>query len=113
MKLSRGPRRPLRRPALRHSVAGAALLLCWAVGLSAGSAAASADTAPTARPAPAAPAHGAPAHAAPARLARPHPPASENAADPGDGTPGVVPIVLGLVLTGIAVYKHRGLPRGH
>ena len=109
MQLSRGPRTPLHRPALRHSVATAALLLCWAGGLSAGSAtAASADTAPTARPAAAAP-----AQAAPARLARTHPPANENAADPGDGTPGVVPIILGLVLTGIAVYKHRGLPRGH
>ena len=109
MLQSPGGHPALRRPALRHSVAIAALLLCWAGGLSAGSAhAAAADAAPTARPAPAAP-----AHALPARLARPHPPASANAADPGDGTPGVVPIILGLVLTGIAVYKHRGLPRGH
>ncbi|MEZ0090258.1 hypothetical protein [Streptacidiphilus sp. EB129] len=28
-------------------------------------------------------------------------------------TDGMVPIALGLLLTGIAVYKHRGLPRGH
>lgn len=31
----------------------------------------------------------------------------------GDGTAGTVPIVLGLLLTAVAVYKHRGLPRGH
>jgi hypothetical protein len=31
----------------------------------------------------------------------------------GDGTAGIVPIALGLLLTGVAVYKHRGLPRGH
>jgi hypothetical protein len=29
----------------------------------------------------------------------------------GDGIPGIVPIGCGLLLTGIAVYKHRGLPR--
>ena len=96
------------RTRLRHRAATAALLLlCWSGGLSAVSAPALADTAPTAHPVAAT------AHPAPARAARPRPPASENAADPGDGTPGVVPIILGLVLTGIAVYKHRGLPRGH
>jgi hypothetical protein len=102
MQLSRGPRTPLRRCA-----ATAALLLCWLGGLSTLSSPALAGTGPTGDHVAGA------AHAAPARPARPHPPASENAADPGDGTPGVVPIVLGLVLTGIAVYKHRGLPRGH
>jgi hypothetical protein len=102
MQLSPGPRAHLRR-----CVATAALLLCWLGGLSAVYGPARADTGPTGGHV------AAPAHAAPARPARPHPPASENAADPGDGTPGVVPITLGLVLTGIAVYKHRGLPRGH
>jgi hypothetical protein len=102
MQLSPGPRTLLRRCA-----ASAALLLCWLGWLSALSGPAVADTGPTSGHV------AAPVHAAPARPARPHPPASENAADPGDGTPGVVPIVLGLVLTGIAVYKHRGLPRGH
>ena len=98
------------RTRLRHRTATAALLLlCWSGGLSAVSAPALADTAPTAHPVAVA----ATAHPEPARAARPRPPASENAADPGDGTPGVVPIILGLVLTGIAVYKHRGLPRGH
>ncbi|MFC1443496.1 hypothetical protein ABUW04_35185 [Streptacidiphilus sp. N1-10] len=112
MQLSRGPRTPLRRRA-----AAAALLLCWAGGLSAASGpalagTALADTGPTGHPAATATAAARPTPA-PARAARPRPPASENAADPGDGTPGVVPIILGLVLTGIAVYKHRGLPRGH
>ncbi|MEY9837463.1 hypothetical protein [Streptacidiphilus sp. EB103A] len=97
MQLSRGPRTLLRRCA-----ATTALLLCWLGGLSTLSGPAMSDTGPAG------------GHVAtPARPARPHPPASEDAADPGDGTPGVVPIALGLVLTGIAVYKHRGLPRGH
>jgi hypothetical protein len=30
-----------------------------------------------------------------------------------DHSSALVPIVVGLVLTGIASYKHRGLPRGH
>ena len=29
----------------------------------------------------------------------------------GDGIPGIGPIGCGLLLAGIAVYKHRGLPR--
>jgi hypothetical protein len=33
-------------------------------------------------------------------------------ADDG-GIPGIVPIGCGLLLTGIAVYKHRGLPRSN
>ncbi|QMU75435.1 hypothetical protein GXW83_06400 [Streptacidiphilus sp. PB12-B1b] len=33
--------------------------------------------------------------------------------DADDPTSALVPIALGLVLTGIASYKHRGLPGGH
>ncbi len=40
------------------------------------------------------------------------------AAPVGTGTTGtsaavLVPITAGLLLTGAAMYKHRGLPRGH
>jgi hypothetical protein len=33
--------------------------------------------------------------------------------DEEDHSSALAPIALGLVLTGIASYKHRGLPRGH
>jgi hypothetical protein len=41
------------------------------------------------------------------------PTAGASARQPENHSSGLVPIALGLVLTGIAVYKHRGLPRGH
>lgn len=44
--------------------------------------------------------------------AHPHAP-NARVADDGadDGMPGIIPIGCGLLLTAIAVYKHRGLPR--
>ena len=50
-----------------------------------------------------------------AEEARAHAPESRpGRAGADEGMPGIIPIGLGLLLTGIAVYKHRGLPSsGH
>jgi hypothetical protein len=80
-------------PCLRRSTTLAALLLCGWTAPQAASATNWGASGPTARPA---------AQAVPTRAPVAH-----------HGTDGVVPIILGLLLTGAAVYKHRGLPRGH
>ncbi|MFC1419220.1 hypothetical protein [Streptacidiphilus cavernicola] len=62
---------------------------------------------------------GSPAWAAAGPTARPAaeearmpvPGAHEVGGGAGQGIPGIVPIGCGLLLAGIAVYKHRGLPR--
>ncbi|MFC1409626.1 hypothetical protein ACEZCY_25610 [Streptacidiphilus sp. N1-12] len=42
------------------------------------------------------------------------PSAEKGGAGADDSMPGIIPIGLGLLLTGIACYKHRGLPSsGH
>jgi hypothetical protein len=41
------------------------------------------------------------------------PASSADSSQAEEHSSGLIPIALGLVLTGIAVYKHRGLPRGH
>jgi hypothetical protein len=65
---------------------------------------------------------GAPARAAegpppqpPAQAARLHAPSARAGGDGADdGMPGIIPICCGLLLTAIAVYRHRGLPSsGH
>jgi hypothetical protein len=105
------PERPADRPAAPERPAGSA---DPAGSTTAQSAVAAAD--PSARP-------GGPAHV-PAHVPSPVRPA---AGSPGDGlavAPAVaadsdttvavlVPIAAGLLLTGVATYKHRGLPRGH
>ena len=91
LPLSRPP-----RPGLRCS---GALLLATLLPTLCGAARTAAPTAqePTPRPA---------AQTAPAT-------SGASARESEDHSSGLVPIALGLVLTGIAVYKHRGLPRGH
>jgi len=51
-----------------------------------------------------------PGPSAPAREA---PAATVHADEAEDHSSALAPILVGLLLTGIASYKHRGLPRGH
>ncbi|MEY9968680.1 hypothetical protein ABIA33_006764 [Streptacidiphilus sp. MAP12-16] len=78
----------------RSGVLAPLLVVCWTAPQVAPAWAAHG---PTARPA----AQEAPAHGHSAR------------GGAGDGLAGLVPIAIGLLLTGVAVYKHRGLPGGH
>lgn len=91
------PSSPRSRLPLHRTTAFAVLLLCWATPQSAPAWAADGPTAP------------------PAAIRAEAPERTPDTADglSGYGSAGVVPIIMGLVLTGVAVYKHRGLPRGH
>ena len=113
---------PTAFPRLRRAVvlASLALLSLWCVARSPVAAAVARPTSALARPTAVAlparwvvrqlegartPAPSAPAREVPAAATRP--------GEADDHSSALAPIVLGLVLTGIASYKHRGLPRGH
>lgn len=85
------------RAVLLAALGSLALLTAWGAALPATAADAGPQSAAQQQPASA---HGLPATTG-------HPDEAE------DRSSALAPIALGLVLTGIASYKHRGLPRGH
>jgi hypothetical protein len=98
--MRQSPEPPSARP--QGTTASAVLLLSALLLCAWGAAPSAAATAPPPAPTP-----------APRTAAQTAPAASADSRQAEEHSSGLIPIALGLVLTGIAVYKHRGLPRGH